>query len=190
MRSLTDIEVENDPLCISWRLDSSCPYLMSISMFAAPYPWNGKCGNAMVPLPLPAQPPRTPQPLLRFPHLFTQLNLDLRCFKKSTKKKNGSSQGLCGCGSPFNLFCLTWSPHDLQRVEWFNTGHLIHLRLPIWAPQIMKHPCGRYSSCTPLWFPNTSLDHGSRLFWHLCNFRGLQIDTVSKLPLLMSTILG
>ena len=23
----------------------------------------------------------------------------------------------------------------------------------------------------PLWFPNASLDHRSRFFWHLCNFR-------------------
>lgn len=33
--------------------------------------------------------------------------------------------------------------HDLQTVEWFNTGHL---KLPIWAPKIIKHPWGCYFS--------------------------------------------
>ena len=101
-----------------------------------------------------------------------------------------SSQGLCEERLPFQSFFILHD-HDLQTVEWFNTGHL---KLPIWAPKIIKHPWGCYfsfkkksrmHSCdspTPVSTIGAGSSGTSTTFT-------LQIGRASKLQLLIHTIL-
>ena len=142
-------------LCISWRLDSFWQYSIS-----------------------------TPCLLHHIPDMESVERCHCHCLRNHLADRSHcfvflleheSSQGLCEERLPFQSFLsymiMTCKQlNDLTLVIWScRFGHQKSSNTHGDATSAWKTQ--REKQDAQLWFPNASLDHRSRLFWHLCNFR-------------------